>query len=57
MNINERILFHEEQREKLHDEKEDICNRLNRVNEKLIYHWAAIQNLVKKKVKPKKEDI
>lgn len=51
MTIDERIAYHEIEQRKRHDEKAKLEFELNKVNEKIIYHWAAIQNLTKKKTK------
>jgi len=47
--ITERIEFHDIEKRKLYNKKDILERKLNTINEKIIYHWAAIQNLEKKK--------
>ena len=49
MTIDERITEHEIARRKLYDERDQIEEKLNSINEKIIFHWTAIQNLNAKK--------
>ena len=49
VSIDERITKHEIKRRKLNNRKDVLESELRIVNEKIIYHWAAIQNLNHKK--------
>ena len=57
MTIDDRINQHEVERHKLWERKERLEAELSRTEEKIMYHWAAIQNLTRKKVKLKIEDV
>ncbi len=48
--IEERIAGHEIEIRKLNDKKDILEPEINEINKKLIFHWAAIQNLENKKV-------
>ena len=53
MTIEDRIITHEKLLRKWNDEKDLVETKLNHINEKIIYHWAAIQNLnLKLKLQP-----
>ena len=49
VSIDERITKHEIERTKLNDRRDRLESELCIVNEKIVYHWAAIQNLTRKK--------
>ena len=55
MEIDDRIKYHYQQKQKWEDKKEKIADQLNDCNEKIIFHWTAVQNLAIKKTTPKKE--
>ena len=55
MEIYDRIEYHYQQKQKWEDKKEKIADQLNECNEKIIFHWTAVQNLAMKKTTPKKE--
>ena len=57
MTIDDRINQHEAERHKLWERKERLEAELSRIEEKIMYHWAAIQNLTRKKLKLKIEDV
>jgi len=45
--IDERIESHEIEKRKLWDRKEILEKELSAINEKIVYRWAAVQNLNK----------
>lgn len=45
MNINERIKSHEIERRKLNDKKDVLEQKLDVINDKIIFHSLAIYNL------------
>ena len=55
MTIEERIQFHMKYKEEWQIKAEQLKKQLNNANQKIIHHWAAIQNLAIKKSKLKKE--
>ena len=55
--IDERIIDHVKARRKLNDEKNLLEMKLNKINEKIIFHFVAIQNLAKKKTRTSGDDV
>ena len=48
MTIKDRIEFHQKHKERWWSEKERLEVELNAANMKVLFHWAAIDNLLTK---------